>query len=68
MTRGKDVSHKLTWIQKGKIASTLARRDIVGWSWLAADLDASVAEIAHAPCVLYVVYDERQPFSWKEGC
>jgi hypothetical protein len=46
-----DNTTSLTWVKKGKAASTLARRANIGYSLLAADLDASVAD------VLNVVYD-----------
>ncbi len=52
-----DNTTSLTWVKKGKAASTLARRANIGYSLLAADLDASVAEIKHIPGVLNVVYD-----------
>jgi hypothetical protein len=52
-----DNTTSLTWIEKGKAASTLARRANIGYSLIAEHLDANVAELKHIPGKLNIVYD-----------
>jgi hypothetical protein len=52
-----DNTTSLSWVDKERAASSLARRANIGTSLLTADLDAYIAETKHIPGVDNTVYD-----------
>ena len=52
-----DNTTSLSWCKHERVCSQLARRAVIGFALLAADLDASVADTRHIAGTVNVIYD-----------